>query len=291
MLKSARDFGTHYRAYAAQAGDSWRDMGLRLAKTRAETPRGYGVLEVGCGSPYPYVVLFHSAAVSVVGIDVLPLVRLDLRIAKYLDLRRARGSVSALRRLARDLLLHVMFDRPLLRSGEMSIRHSGVQLARMEPTRCGLADASFNVGYSSACFEYLPDVGGTVAGIDRLLKPNGIAEIEIDVFAGMTGGHERGLYSDTAPPTGFPLWAHFVDPEWKTPLFLNRWRDQQFRERFAARFGILDRQVTSRLGEEYLTRDLENSLSPRYSSEEVTPESVLNVLQMIGSAAGELARL
>jgi SAM-dependent methyltransferase len=210
---------------------------------------------------------------------VQPLVKRDLRAAKYLDLRRARGAVSALRRLGSDLLFHAAFYRPLGRAAGLPLRHPGVQLARMDATRCGFADASFDVVYSSACFEHLPDVPGAVAEIDRVLKPNGLAEIEIHLFSSMTGGHESELHDHRVPPAGFPLWGHLLDPEWQPPLFLNRWTDRQFRDAFAARFEILDRQVTSRHGEQYVTREIEARLAPRYTPDQLTTESVLYMLR------------
>ena len=196
-----------------------------------------------------------------------------------MDVGRTRGAVAALRRLASDALVHVGFDRPLGRSAGMPIRHAGLQLARMDAARSGFADASFDVIYSSACFEHLPDVAGVVAEMDRLLKPGGLAEIEIHLFASMTGGHEPPLDDHRVPPAGFPLWGHLLNPAWQPSLFLNRWREAQFRDAFAARFDVLDRQVTSRHGEPYLTQEIETRLTARYSREELTTESVLFVIQ------------
>ena len=279
MRQLVRDLRTHFPAYAALAAASWRDMRRRRTEVPANGSRTYRVLEVGCGALYPYVALFHSAGTSVVGIDVLPLVKRDLRAAKYLDIRRARGAVTALRRLGSDLLFHAAFYRPLGRAAGLAIRHPGVQLVRMDATRCGFADGSFDVVYSSACFEHLPDVPGAVAEIDRVLTPRGIAEIEIHLFTSMTGGHEPVLHDHQVPPAGFPLWGHLVDLEWQPSLFLNRWSDRQFRDAFAARFEIVDRQVTSRHGEQYLGREIEARLAWRYTRDELTTESVLYVLQ------------
>lgn len=279
MSPLLREYRDHYPAYAAAAAATWQRMRARLEAHRRGSVATFRALEVGCGSHYPYVLLFHSAGVHVAGIDVLPLVRRDLRAAKYLSDLRSRGAVKALRRLASDILFHVAFYRRLGRDAGLPIRHAGTPLVRMDATRCGFATGSFDLVYSSACFEHLPDVDGTLAEIDRVLKPGGTAEIEVHLFAGMTGGHEPELYNHCAPPPGFPLWGHLSDPAWQPSLYLNRWRDRQFADAFAARFDLVDRMVTSRHGEQYLTPDIEARLKPHYSREELTTESVLYVLR------------
>lgn len=284
MRQLLRALRTHYPAYAAAAAESWQKRRLRLAGYRHEGSLPVRALEVGCGLQYPYVALFHSAGVNVVGIDIEPLVRRDLRAGKYRDLVRGQGPVIALRRLASDALFHLAFYRPLGRLARLPLRHAGSPLVRMDATRCGFASESFDFVYSSACFEHLPDVDATLAEIDRVLKPEGIAEIEIHLFASMTGGHDPDLYDHRAPPAGFPLWGHLLDPDWKAPLFLNRWRDRQYREAFAPRFEVLERIVTSRHGHEYLTPDIEATLASRYPPEELSTESVLYVLRKPRSA-------
>jgi SAM-dependent methyltransferase len=271
-------FCRHYPAYARLAAGTWRDMQPRLQKYR----RGGGsfrVLEVGCGAQYPYVALFHSEGTAAVGIDVLPLVRREISPARYGAILRRGGAAAALRRAAGDALFHLSFYRPLARHAGVRLRHAGAPIVRMDATRCGFADGTFDFVYSSACFEHLPDVGATLAEIDRILKPGAVAEIEVHLFASMTGGHEPGLYDHRPPPSGYPLWGHLRDPNWQAPMFLNRWREPQFRDAFAARFDVLDRVVTSRHGEQYLTSEVEAQLAPRYSRDELTTESVLYVLR------------
>jgi hypothetical protein len=95
----------------------------------------------------------------------------------------------------------------------------------------------------------------------------------------MTGGHEPELYDQRPPPAGFRVWSHLLDPGWRPPLHLNRWRDAQFHEAFAARFDILDRIVTSRHGEQYLTAEIASRLASRYTREELATESALYVLR------------
>jgi len=46
------------------------------------------------------------------------------------------------------------------------------------------------------------------------------------------------------------------------PLFLNRWRDDQYREVFEKAFTIRERRVTSQYGDAYLTPEVLSRLSP-----------------------------
>ncbi len=269
----------HYPAYAALAAGTWRDIRTRLdgyPGGRGDTSR---ILEVGCGTLYPYVALFHSEGRHVVGIDVLPFVRRDLSVRKYLGVLREHGAVAAARRFAGDVRFHQLFYRPLGRAAGIPIRQAGAPLVRMDATRCVFGAGTFDFVYSSACFEHLPDVEGTLAEIDRVLKPGGTAEIEVHLFASMTGGHEPELYDQRPPPAGFPVWNHLLDPRWQPPLHLNRWRDAQFHAAFAARFEVVDRMVTSRHGAQFLTAEIESTLVPRYTRDELTTESALYVLR------------
>jgi SAM-dependent methyltransferase len=267
----------HYPAYAALAGRTWRDLRARLDGYPGG--RHARILEVGCGTLYPYIALFHSEGRRVVGIDVLPLVRRDLSPGKYFRALGERGPVAAARRLASDVRFDRSFYRPLGRAAGVPVRRAGAPLVRMDATRCGFAAATFDVVYSTACFEHLPDVAATLSEIDRVLKPEGMAEIEVHLFASMTGGHEPELYDQRPPPAGFRVWSHLLDPGWRPPLHLNRWRDAQFHEAFAARFDILDRIVTSRHGEQYLTAEIASRLASRYTREELATESALYVLR------------
>ena len=269
----------HYPAYAALAGGTWRDIRARLDAYPAGNGAASRILEVGCGTLYPYIALFHSEGRRVVGIDVLPLVRRDVSAGKYLRALGTHGPVAAARRLASDVRFHQSFYRPLGRTAGIAIRQAAAPLVRMDATRCGFAAGTFDFVYSTACFEHLPDVPATVSEIDRVLKPGGTAEIEVHLFASMTGGHEPELYDQRPPPAGFAVWSHLLDPGWQAPLHLNRWRDAQFHDAFAARFDIVDRIVTSRHGERYLTPDIESRLAPSYTREELTTESALYVLR------------
>lgn len=269
----------HYPAYAALAGGNWRDIRARLDAYPAGSGDASRILEVGCGALYPYVALFHSEGRHVVGIDVLPFVRRDVSARKYLGVLSEHGPVAAVRRFVGDVRFHRSFYRPLGRAAGIAVRQAGAPLVRMDATRCGFAGGTFDFVYSSACFEHLPDVEATLAEIDRVLKPGGSAEIEVHLFASMTGGHEPELYDRRPPPAGYPVWGHLLDPGWRPPLYLNRWRDEQFHEALAARFDLVNRMVTSRHGEQYLTPDIESRLASRYTRDELTTESALYVLR------------
>src|SRR5699024_588953 len=125
LVRDSRDY---YPAYAAAAAATWGRMRARLDARRRGDDSPLRALEVGCGSHYPYVLLFHSAGVRVAGIDVLPLVRRDLSAGKYLSVLRSRGAAAALRRLASDALFHFAFYRRLGRAAGLPIRHAGTPL-------------------------------------------------------------------------------------------------------------------------------------------------------------------
>src|SRR6185436_7667347 len=93
-----------------------------------------------------------------------------------------------------------------------------------------------------------------------------------------TGGHETELYFHQPPPATFPLWRHLLDQNWSAPVFLNRWRAHQYTEAFAKWFDLREQRVTSDFGSQYLTPSLLAQLTPTYSVEELSAETLLFVL-------------
>jgi SAM-dependent methyltransferase len=275
----ARTFFYHFPYSARDAVARWRQMSERMEGYGLFNPR---VLEVGCGSLYPYILLFRSAGVDAVGIDLLPL------NVKALSLKRLRrrlrtaehGQMFRLaRRAVKDALFWWKFYRVMEKAAGMRLQHEDVCLLQMDAERLSFLDASFDFVYSSACFEHLADVPKAVQEIKRVLRPGGFAEIEIHLFASMTGGHEPELYSHHPPPVGFHVWDHVINPNWQAPLFLNRWRERQYREVFAQEFVVRGRRVTSEYGEPYLTPEVWSQLAATYTRDELKTEAVLYQLE------------
>lgn len=253
-------------------------MRARLAGYGIDSSRAQ-LLEVGCGHWYPYATLFRSVGVRVVGVDLQPLVPRFPAWARYRQLARTRGAAPAVRRAAGDAIHRLAFYGPLGRAAGVSVKLRGVRLVRMDAGRLGFGDASFDYVFSSACFEHLSDVPGVVREIRRVLRPSGVAEVEIHLFASMTGGHDPELFDHRPPPPGFPLWRHLLDPAWRPPVYLNRWHEWQFRDALAAEFRIEDVRLTSDHGRDYLTPQLLERLEPTFTHEELVRESVLFILR------------
>ena len=267
----------HLPAYARGSVDTWRSMLERFYQygfnNRAR------LLEIGCGYAYPYVALFHSINVQIVGIDIQPLVNRNFNLARYFSRWRTQGFLPTARRLVSDFLFQLAFYYPLGRRAKVSIKRAGMPIMKMDASRMAFEDATFDFVFSSACFEHLESVEAVLNELARVLRPGGLAEIEIHLFTSMTGGHEPELYDHRKPPDGFKLWRHLSDPTWGAPVFLNRWREHQFREIFDRHFEIVSRSVTSNHGHQYLTPDIVSRLTPEYSVDELVNESVLYVLR------------
>jgi len=267
----------HLPGYATESVNTWQRMTARMAGYGLKL-NGIRVLEVGCGYAYPYVLLFDSAGTDITGIDIQALSRRHVGAKGYAPLLKTRGTLPTVRRIGRDFLFRMAFDRRLQQASNLVIKPRRAKLARMDAGCMGFADRTFDFIYSSACFEHLEEVPKAAAEIARILKPGGVVEIEVHLFTSMTGGHEPELYNHRPPPPHFQLWGHLLDPNWEAPLFLNRWREHQYRNVLTDQFRIREVMVTSDHGRQYLTSEIVSRLIPAYSFDELATESVLYVL-------------
>jgi SAM-dependent methyltransferase len=277
-LQHLRRVWLHSRAHALILGRRWTGLRGRL-RAHGFDERAGRLLEIGCGRAYPYTALFSSTGVRIVGTDIDTLWPNHLRPRKYLRWVRHHGVGRTLRRGIGDLVLSRAYYPQLEASAGVGVDHRTVRLMTVNAASLAFRNASFDGAVSTAAFEHILDVPAAVAELARVLKPGGLADVEVHLFPSMTGGHDVILSNRVPPPKDFRVWGHLLDPTWRPPpVPLNRWREAQFRAAFEEHFDILDRVVTSTHGAEYVTDDLLRQLA-QYSREDLSNEFVAFVLR------------
>ena len=130
---------------------------------------------------------------------------------------------------------------------------------------------SFDLVTSIAAFEHFLDVPSVVAEIRRVTCPGGLVWVWIHPFTSPSGGHNLSLTEIPLQtiPAGIDPWDHLRRRRLSFHVPLNEWRIDQYVETFKSYFQILKRYSALREGEEFLTREIENELSP-YSRDELT---------------------
>lgn len=151
------------------------------------------------------------------------------------------------------------------------------EVAHADTLACASVDAipfpsnSFDLVTSVAAFEHFLDVPAVISELHRVLKPHGLVWVCIHLFTSPSGGHNVTFTQIPLRrlPTGVEPWDHLRRRRLPSVVPLNRWRKNQYLDTFAAHFEILNHYCALREGEEFLTPQIEGSLSD-YSRDELT---------------------
>jgi SAM-dependent methyltransferase len=152
----------------------------------------------------------------------------------------------------------------------------------MEVTDLEVATSSIDLVHSNATWEHLADVAAANGEVARVLKPGGLAYIEIHLFPSLSGGHDLPwIVPGRLELQGHLPWRHLRDPDWVPPVFLNRHTGEEFRHLFSATPGLelVDWRVEYTEGEELLRDEATRQALASWSDADLTTRSVIAILQ------------
>ena len=228
-------------------------------------------------------VCLSAAGANVTGVDARPGHRwgLGLKPSRYLTYAKEAGWARTARKVAGELVYDRRYYRELARLTNLRLRDEGLDLRPMDIHALDLPAGAFDVVHSNATWEHLADVKAANRAVARILRPSGVAYLEIHLFPSLSGGHDlpwivpgKTMLGDLIP------WRHLRDATWQEPVFLNRWRECDYRRAFEAdaELEIVDWQTEFTEGEEYLTDEVRSAL-PGYTDAELTKRSIIVVLR------------
>lgn len=237
------------------------------------------ILEIGNGQHAAISLLYHSAGAQITGID-MDYVRLGLSPFKYFKIRKHNGAERALKTLARNILFDPSYYKTLSSESGQSLRKVDLDLRRMNAADMKFADGEFDFVYSNAVFEHIQDVDGTVSEMARVLKPNGIAHISIDLYPSLSGGHNLAwAFPDKYGSNTVPAWDHLREKLFPAHVYLNKIREEDYYNIFAKHFEILEKDSIYE-GKKYLTPELQKELGAKgYARDELLKKTVRLVLK------------
>jgi len=239
---------------------------------------GKRVLDVGCGRTYPFTLLLHSVGANVTGIDIGIIPRGPGSWNQMLAESGVRKTVG---QLPTRLLLDLPYHRELRRTAGFPLLTRGLDLQRMDAASLAFDEGTFDLAVSNAAFEHFPNVPQVLSELRRVLKPRGIAHIEIHLFPSLTGGHnvEDGIAGTGVVEMGrTPPWDHLRQNLYPAPVYLNKLREHEYRQIFEQHFDILEWQTEFEEPASMLTPELEDELARAgYSREELLKRSVVVV--------------
>jgi SAM-dependent methyltransferase len=269
-------------AWARHDIDTYRAFTATVAAT-SKPVEGARVLDIGCGLNAPMTLMLHAAGVSVTGIDrtIGHLWGLGLRPGRYVRYIREAGAVRAARKLVGELVYDRHYFRVLQDCLSLPLTDRGVDLRVMRAEALEFPDETFDLVHSNATWEHLPDPLAVNREVARVLRPGGLAFIEIHLFPSLSGGHDLPwIVPGKTDARGVQPWSHLRNPAWKPPVYLNRLRERDFLRMFKALelLDIVEWKTEFREGAELLTEDLLRELHP-YDADELTKRSIVVVLR------------
>jgi SAM-dependent methyltransferase len=243
------------------------------------------VLEIGCGQRFTLTLLLHSAGARVVGIDMdevhpVPSPR------HFVSNWRRNGVERALKTLVRQLLFDRPFYRDLAGTFGAPLRVHDVDLRVMDACALDIPDQSVDCILSSSVFEHIYDVEAATREMARVLKPGGVACINICLFPGISGGHHVDWFEpEEVRPRAVPAWNHLRQNLQPPQVFLNRLRKADYLVAFGRHLAMLDVQPR-RQGEAHLTHEIARELS-NFSREELLTGAITVILGKAGGGVDD----
>ncbi len=248
------DAELHHRMYAEWRG-GLAEMGLPVLT-------GCRILDVGCGDRAQVSLLAAADGGEVTAIDMRPIALGWRRPWMWFSLARENGPRAMARAIVRDVLHTIRYWRTLSRLAGHRLSFRGVSVRRADATRLPFPDNSFDLVVSSAVWEHLEDVDAATGEVNRVLARDGIAVIQIALFPALQGGHHWEWHSiDPTLSRSVRPWDHLYLDHLPYPVYLNEWREGQYREALTRKLQVLRWDDGELRGNGYLTTATEAELS------------------------------
>ena len=133
----------------------------------------------------------------------------------------------------------------------------------MNAAQLAFPDDSFDFIFSSLVFEHIDDVPAAVAEVNRVLRPDGTAWINIHLFPSLSGGHHKDWTDPRKwPSPQVPPWDHLRENRYPADYSLNKLRLGDYRRIFAESLEVMEESLVKE-GERILTPQLETELAQR----------------------------
>ena len=232
-------------------------------------PTRSNILEIGCGQRASQTILFAAEGARAIGIDrEFPTYHLGLR--RFCRIIKVNGLERALKSLLRHVLFDRQFFKHLARQAGKNLPSDRVNVGLMDAAQLAFPDDAFDFIFSSLVFEHIADVPAAVAEVNRVLRPEGTAWINIHLFPSLSGGHHKDWTDPRKwPSPKVPPWDHLRENRYPADPSLNRLRLEDYRRIFAESLEVLEE---TRLveGEHLLTPELEAELTRKgYSQDDL----------------------
>jgi len=192
------------------------------------------LLDVGCGQLLGNACIF-GVDNEVVGIDMALPFKVPY-VADFVKSMRQCGMQRAVQTAVRQMLgMDRRFRNALMR--RLAIRAlPEIETHLMDAHKLVFDESSFDGLYSFSVFQCVSDPGMAAAQLCRVLKPGGVAYVQLHLYTSLGGSDHPLLWAE---PDKYPSWGHLrrSTPYYrKHGLPVNGWRLAQYKEIFGRIF-------------------------------------------------------
>ena len=239
--------------------------------------RGIRAMDIGCGLLQWQTILLHSEGARVTGVDT-EYVRGDRRPDKYWKIWRTNGIERAIKTAVWDYTFRNRYQQALRRLSSFPLKRKQLDLRQHTAERLPFAADTFDLLVSHEVFEHIQDVPAAVLELRRVLRPGGLAYVNIHLFPSISGGHHmEWKFPDFEPSSKVPAWDHLRKRQFPHhPSWLNEMRERDYRPIFEQAMEILVWEASTFEGETQLTPEIANELSD-YPRDELLKKGLIIV--------------
>ncbi|MEO8765802.1 MAG: class I SAM-dependent methyltransferase [Ginsengibacter sp.] len=194
---------------------------------------GIKVLDLGCGSTFPFSLAAAAEGAKVTALD-LSYVKPDILPFFFVNLVKYNGLKRAFKSLARRLLFDKDYFKHFDKVAGIRLKPfiKSIKFIISDPhgTSYPLPDNTFDLIVSNAVLEHVGDVNQYFLEVNRLLNKGGLFSGRIHNFYSISGGHflEWSL-PDTNPSQRVPPWDHLRKNLFPTHIYLNKLKPEDFK--------------------------------------------------------------
>ncbi len=276
-ISGYRDIWRYHRGktvdFARHDYEVFTTLNDRIRKYINSTDDKLKVLDIGCGQRFPNTLLFGNRGdCEAIGIDsdiVGP------GLAKYAKMAFVNGLERTLKSAVREILFDRIYFANLEQFAGMKLSKKKLTIFNHSTTRLPFEDNYFDLIISNAVFEHIRDVPGAIRELTRISKPAGILYNVIHLYPSLSGGHNlQWAFPEKSVPHDVPAWDHLRQNKCPTHIYLNKYRESDYRKYFEEYTHILDWLDGAFEGRGLLTPEIRADL-PDYSEADLLKRDII----------------
>jgi SAM-dependent methyltransferase len=235
MRGRTRELFTLWQSKRQDVPGQAREMLAEMERSQSEMERALGdrlrdkdVLIIGPGQQRVEMSFFaRDNRVTGIDLDVIPQ---HPSVREYLQMFRNNGFIRTLKTVGRKAM---GYDRALRREVERQglTVDDDPAIVAMDAAAMTFPDGSFDCVFSHSCFEHLAEPGDVIRQVARVLRPGGLAHVDVHLYTSDSGCHDVRIFGgrrESIPPWSHlrPQYRRLVQPNsYLNEIRLSQWRD------------------------------------------------------------------